>query len=218
MMNYAAARHNMVENQIRTNRVTDPAVIKAMDSVPREVFVPVQLRGVAYVDENLDLGNGRSLMAPMRFARLIQAAELTGSEVVLDVGCASGYSAAVLSRLASTVVALESDAELSAQATSRFSELAVDNVALVSGALAAGDAAHGPYDVIVVEGSVSEIPEVLVKQLADGGRLLAVVCGESGIGRATLVLRTGDVFSSRALFDTAVAPLPGFQAKPGFVF
>jgi len=217
-MNYAAARHNMVENQIRTNRVTDPAILSALENTPREVFVPKQLRGVAYVDDGLDLGSGRSLMEPLTFARLLQTAEITETEVVLDVGCGSGYSAAVLSRLASTVVAVESDADLAEQAKSRLAELSVDNVALVAGPLNAGDAAHGPYDVIVIEGAVAEIPAALTAQLADGGRLVAVVAGEKGLGRATLVARVGDVLSSRVVFDATAALLPGFNAKSGFRF
>jgi protein-L-isoaspartate(D-aspartate) O-methyltransferase len=217
-MNYAAARHNMVENQVRTNRVTNPLVIQALEEVPREVFVPKQLRGVAYVDEDIDLGGGRSLMEPVPFARLLQLAEIGVDEVVLDVGCATGYSAAVLARLASTVVALESDAELSGRATALLAELGVDNVAVVTGPLAAGDASHGPYNVIVVEGAVPHIPTSLTRQLADGGRLVAVVGGESGIGRATVVVRTGETLSSRVVFDASVGPLPGFEVTAGFVF
>ena len=217
-MNYGAARHNMVENQVRTNRVTNPLVIQALEEVTREVFVPKQLRGVAYVDEDIDLGGGRSLMVPVPFARLLQLADISADEVVLDVGCATGYSAAVLSRLASTVVALESDAELSGRASALLAELGVDNVAVVTGALAAGDSSHGPYNVIVMEGAVSHIPAGLTQQLADGGRLVAVVGGESGIGRATLVVRTGETLSSRVAFDASVGALPGFELEPGFVF
>ncbi len=215
-MNYAAARHNMVENQIRTNRVTDPGVVQAMESVPREVFVPRHLRGVAYVDEDVALGNGRALIMPLVFARLLQGAAIQPADVVLDVGCATGYSAAVLARLASTVVALESDAELSALAAGQFADLGVDNVALVSGPLAAGDAAHGPYNVIVVEGAVPALPAALLEELADGGRLVAVVKGESGLGRATLATRIGGLISSRVLFDAALPGLPGFEAKAAF--
>lgn len=217
-MSYAAARHNMVENQIRTNRVTDPAVIAAIDATPRELFVPKHLRGVAYVDECIDLGKGRVLSEPLTFARLLQTAEIIESDVVLDVGTGPGYSAAVLSRLASTVVALESDADLAEQAKARLAELSADNVALVSGALAEGHAAHGPYNVIVVEGAVAEIPAALTAQLAEGGRLVAVVASETGLGRATLVTRTGGVVSSRVVFDTTLPLLPGFQAKASFRF
>lgn len=217
-MNYAAARHNMVENQVRTNRVTDPQVIQAIEATPREVFVPNQLRGVAYVDKAVDLGNCRYLMDPTVFARLLQAADVAASDVVLDIGPASGYSAAVLSRLASTVVAVESDAELSGRATSLLAELNVDNVALVNGPLVAGDAAHGPYDVIVVEGAVATIPEALIAQLNDGGRLVAIVNDANGVGRATLLVRVGEAISSRVLFDAQAAVLPGFEARPAFVF
>ena len=217
-MNYAAARHNMVENQVRTNRVTDPQVILALDEVPREVFVPKPLRGVAYVDSDIDLGGGRSLMGPLPFARLLQAAAIQPHEVVLDVGAATGYSSAVLARLASTVVALESDADMADRATALVGELGADNVAVVTGALSEGSAAHGPYDVIVLEGAVSHIPETLVRQLADGGRLVAVVRGETGLGHATVVTRVDNTFTNREIFDAAVVPLPGFQAQSVFVF
>jgi protein-L-isoaspartate(D-aspartate) O-methyltransferase len=217
-MNYAAARHNMVENQIRPNRVTDPSVLDAIESVPREVFVPTQLRGVAYVDEDVDLGGGRALMEPVVFARLLQAAEIKPSDVVLDIGVATGYSAAVLARLASTVVALESDPELAARTTTLLAGQSVDNVAVVIGPLALGEAAHGPYDVIVLEGAVSVIPEGVTGQLAEGGRLIAVVTGESGLGRATLITRVGGVLSGRVLFEASIAPLPGFQVPAAFAF
>jgi protein-L-isoaspartate(D-aspartate) O-methyltransferase len=216
-MNYEAARHNMVENQLRANRVTDPQVIQALEDVPREVFVPNRLRGVAYRDEDIDLGGGRYLMEPMVFARLLQAAGITSQDVVLDVGCGTGYSAAVLARLASTVVALEADTELAGQATSTLAGLSVDNVAVVAGPLTEGDAAHGPYNVIILEGSVAKIPEKLLQQLAEGGRLVAVATGESGVGRATVVARLGGLFSSRVEFDAAIGPLPGFRVQPGFV-
>lgn len=217
-MNYAAARHNMVEGQIRTNRVTNPSVIDALEKVPREAFVPKQLRGIAYLDDDIDLGGGRYMMEPVVFARLLQAADIQPHEVVLDVGCASGYTAAVLARLASTVVALESDPELAGRASAVLAEQSVDNVAVVTGRLTDGDAAHGPYDVIIVEGAVAEIPAQLIRQLAEGGRLFAVVAGESGVGRATLMARIGGAVSSRILFDAAARVLPGFEAAPAFVF
>ncbi len=217
-MDYAAVRHNMVESQIRTNRVTDARIVAAMDELPRERFVPKQLRGIAYVDEDLDLGGGRSLMEPVVFARLVQLAQIASTDVVLDIGCATGYSAAVLSRLASTVVALESDADLANRATGLLAELGVDNVALVSGPLNAGYASQGPYHVIMLEGSVQEVPDALCKQLAEGGRLVALVEGADGIGRGTVVTRVAGGFSKRVAFDGAVRPLPGFARKPAFVF
>lgn len=217
-MNFATARKNMVENQIRTNRVTDSRLIDALDMVPRERFVPETLRGVAYFDGEVELGSGRKLMGVLVFARLLQAAEIKPSEIVLDVGCGTGYSASVLARLASTVVALESDAALAARAGALLSELGGDNVAMVSGPLAAGDAAHGPYDVIVLEGEVSHVPDALKKQLAPGGRLVAVIQAGESIGRATLIRNVAGTLSSLTLFDAKVATLPGFEKQPGFVF
>jgi protein-L-isoaspartate(D-aspartate) O-methyltransferase len=217
-MDYAVARRNMVDNQIRTNHVTDPRVIAALSEIPREAFVPERLQGVAYVDGDIALGNGRSLMQPAVFARLLQAAEIKPSEVVLDIGCGSGYSSAVLARLASTVVALESDGELATQANTLLAGLSVDNVAIVMGPLANGDPAHGPYDVILLEGAVPRIADALTDQLADGGRLLAVVGGRPGIGRATVVCRVGDAVSSRQVFDATIAMLPSFESEPRFVF
>lgn len=216
-MNFAAARRNMVHSQILTNRVTQPEVIEALEQVPRELFVPKQWRATAYIDDDIDLGAGRYLMEPMVFARLLQFADIRPTEVVLDVGCATGYSAAVLARVASTVVALENDSDLASRAGATLAELGADTVAVVKGPLAKGDASHGPYDVIIMEGSVEQIPDTLTKQLSDGGRLLAVVGPAGQMGRATLVLRVGDIFSSRVLFDATVAPLPGFLVAPRFV-
>lgn len=217
-MNYASVRHNMVENQIRPNRVTEPRVIEALSIVPREKFVPKQLRGIAYLDEDIDLGGGHFLMEPVVFARLLQAAEIRSDDVVLDVGCATGYSAAVLAHLASAVVALESDRDLVAQATALLAELSVDNVAVIAGVLSDGDAAHGPYQVIILEGAVPEIPPALLAQLSDGGRLIAVVTGGNGVGRATVVARIDGGYSRREIFDATIAPLPGSQRTPIFIF
>lgn len=218
-MDYAAARHNMVENQIRTNRVTDPRIVATMDALPRELFVPKQLRGIAYVDEDLDLGNGRYLMEPLVLARLLQAAELRPEDVVLDVGCGTGYSTAVLARVASTVVALESDSDLAEAAASLLAELGMDNAVVVTGPLADGYPAQSPYDVIVLGGAVAEIPTALCDQLAEGGRLVAVVTGPgTAVGKATLVTRVAGTLSRRIIFDAGSPYLPGFAPVPGFTF
>lgn len=208
----------MVENQIRTNRITNTGVIEALDTVPREAFVPKQLRGVAYLDEDIDLGGGRYLMEPLVFAAMLQAIDIGPGDVVLDVGCGTGYSAAVLARLASTVVALESDAEMAVRAGALLAGLSVDNVAVVSGSLTEGDPGHGPYPVIVIEGAVPRIPDRLQRQLADSGRLVAVVTGATGLGRVTLVSRIGDGFSSRVILDASVRSLPEFQREAEFIF
>ena len=216
-MDYPAARQHMVESQIRPNRVTDPRIISAMAEIPRETFVPKSLLGVAYVDEVLALGNQRHLLSPMVVARLLQAAEVEAEDVVLDIACGPGYSAALLSRMATAVVALESDPDLAAAAARNIAELEIDNVAVVEGPLAEGWSKQGPYDVIVFDGAVSAIPDAVRGQLADGGRLVAVLAG-NGMGKASLITRHGSAFSQREVFDAASPVLPEFVAEPSFVF
>ncbi len=218
MPDFAAARHNMVESQIRPNRVVDPRLIAAMEEMPRERFVPKTLQSIAYIDEDLRVAEGRWLMEPMVFARLLQMARIEPGDVVLDVGCASGYSTAVIARLASTVMALESDAELAARATETLTELHIDNAAVVEGRLEEGLPKQAPYDVIVLEGAVREVPKAILDQLAEGGRLVTVVAKETGMGRGTLFLRAHGVVSRREEFDAATPLLPGFAPEPGFVF
>ena len=219
---YDAARTNMVENQVRPNKVTDDRVLGAMAAIPRERFVPEKFAGIAYVDEDIAVSDGRYLMEPMVLARLLQAAAIEASDVVLDIGCATGYSTAVLARLADTVVAVESDAELAEKAIALMTELDADNTAVVIGEHSEGYAKQAPYDVIVVEGAVDEVPRALSDQLVEGGRLVAVVTGgDEGahrVGRATLLRRMRGALSSRVLFDAAVPPLPGFTIDRGFVF
>lgn len=216
-MDFNAARRNMVECQIRTSKVVDEAVVAAMLEVPRERFVPPPLQPVAYVDEDIEVGNGRFLMEPAVLARLLQEASITTSDVVLDIASGAGYGAAVMARMAATVFAQETDRELAARATQMFAELGLDNVVPVDGPLDEGCAKHAPFNVIVVEGAVDTIPDTIIDQLADGGRLVTVV-QERGIGRATIVTRIGDHLSRRVAFDAAVPVLPEFRKPPGFVF
>jgi protein-L-isoaspartate(D-aspartate) O-methyltransferase len=209
----------MVENQIRPNKVTDTRVTQAMEAIPRELFVPKHLRGIAYVDEDIDVGGGRFLMEPMVFARLLQAAEIKDTDVALDIGCGTGYSAGVLAKLASTVVAVEGDGDMAKRASALLGELGIDNAAVVKAPLAEGYPQQAPYDVIVFEGAVAEIPQSVCGQLADGGRLLAVVQDSRGVlGKATLVTRAGAGFGRRVLFEAGTPLLPGFARQPGFVF
>jgi protein-L-isoaspartate(D-aspartate) O-methyltransferase len=217
MNEFSAVRRSMVEGQIRPNRVTDSRVVAAMAEVPRELFVPRALRGVAYVDEDIEIAPGRYLMEPRVFARLIQAAAIAEGDIVLDIGCGRGYSTAVLARLAATVVALESDQDLAAKAGETLAKLEIDNAVVVGGALAEGYPEQGPYDVIFVSGAVDEVPEALTAQLAEGGRLAAVI-GRGGAGRATLIVRHQELLARRALFEAAAPLLPGFATEPGFVF
>jgi protein-L-isoaspartate(D-aspartate) O-methyltransferase len=218
MTDYAVARHNMVEGQIRTNRVTDPALVAALDAVPREVFVPKSMQAIAYVDEDLAIGQGRYLMEPLVLARLLQAAEVTSSDAVLDIGCASGYSTAVIARIAGSVVGVESDARLVAEANQRLGELGMDNAAIVQGELTRGYAKQAPYNVIVLNGAIGYVPREIADQLVEGGRLAAVMRDQGGVGRATLMTRVGGSLSSRIIFDAATPDLPGFAREAGFVF
>lgn len=218
MIDYAVSRRNMVESQIRTNKVTDSGLLAVMAELPRECFVPEPLRGVAYVDEDIPLGGGRYLMEPMVLARLLQAAAVQPEDVVLDIGCATGYSAAVLARLANTVVALESHSELAARATATLADLGIDNAVVVEGPLKEGYAKQAPYDVIFIGGAVPRIPRVIADQLGEGGRLVAVVAAEAAIGRGTLVTRVGGILSDRPVFDAGTPLLPEFAPEPGFVF
>jgi protein-L-isoaspartate(D-aspartate) O-methyltransferase len=217
-MDYAAARTAMVESQIRTNRVVDPAIVSALGDVPRELFVPAQLRSVAYVDEAVPLGRGRYLMEPLAFASLLQAAEIRPSDIVLDVGCATGYSSAVLTRLAATVVAVEEVPDFAREANRLLGELSVLNAAVMESRLTDGCPKQAPYDVIVIEGGVEEIPEGLLSQLGDGGRLVCIVLGSGGFGKGTLTTRVGASITRRAVFDAGTPLLPGFNRAPSFVF
>lgn len=216
-MDFQAARTAMVNSQLRPNRLTDERIAAALEAVPRERFLPKSLAGIAYVDEDLPLGNGRYLIEPMVLARMLQESRIGEDETVLDVGCATGYGAAVLARLANTVVALESDPELAARATDVLGALEVANAAVVEGPLEKGLPDQGPFDVIIIEGAVAEVPPALFDQVAEDGRLLAVV-RQQGIGVLTLYAREHGVIGHRRLFDAATPLLPGFEPKKSFVF
>ncbi|NNG04145.1 MAG: protein-L-isoaspartate O-methyltransferase [Inquilinus sp.] len=218
MTDYAVARFNMVEGQLKPNKVTSPALLEAMLAVPRDRFVPKAIRGIAHVDEDIPLDGGRYLMEPMVLGRLIETAAVRDSDIALVVGCGTGYSAAVLARLANTVVALESDPDMAQTASETLAHLGVDNAVVVEGPLAEGYAKQAPYQVIVFDGAVAEIQPAILEQLADGGRLTAVLAPEGGMGRATLYQRIGSVVSHRPVFDAAVQLLPGCAPKPGFRF
>ena len=219
--NYDELRQAMVDSQVRTTDVTDLRIVDALLTVPREAFVSDARKPFAYIDDDIELStNGgftRYLMEPSPFAKLVQLADVKPSDLVLDVGCGTGYSSAVLSILGSAVIALESDDDLSARASDVLTENGFDNIAVVSGPLAEGYASEGPCDVIFVGGSVDEVPQALLDQLKDGGRLVAVV--GQGLGAFALIYtRDGDVVSSRRAFNVSVKPLPGFAKSPEFSF
>lgn len=216
MPDYAAARVHMVEGQVRPNKVTDPRLIEAMGAVPREAFAAVQAREIAYADADLPVSGNRRIPSPMVFAKMVQEAEIRPSDVVLDLAPGSGYSTAVLARIARAVVAVEPDRALFAAAGEALDN--AGNVTLVQGNAAAGHPALAPYDVILIEGGVECVPVALTEQLADGGRLVACVIGSDGVGRASLYLRTGRAVSSRVLFEAKPCLIPGFSVTKEFVF
>ena len=219
---FSELRVKMVDGQVRTTDVTSLPLLEAMLAVPREAFVPDSRKALAYIDENILISdkNGpdaRYLMKPSPFAKLVQLAEVGSNDNVLDVGAGTGYSAAVLSRLAKTVVALESDSSLADRAASTLSSLGYDNVSVVRGGLKAGHKAGAPYEVIFAGGSVEELPETLLAQLAEGGRLV-VVEGHGNAGVARIYLKSNGVATGRRAFNAAVKPLPGFESAPAFEF
>lgn len=222
MLDFASARYNMIESQIRPNDVTDKAVLEAIGSTARERFVPAAKRSVAYLDEDLpiytsDAGIVRHVMEPRVFARLLQLADIEAGDLVLYVGAGLGYGPAVVSKLAETVVALESEPALAAAAGQNLSEAGADNVAIIEGPLKDGCPDQAPFDAIIIEGALPEAPDALCAQLKDGGKLVCVI-GAGLAGKAHVFERSGDTASSRAEFSAAVAPMPGFEKPQGFVF
>jgi protein-L-isoaspartate(D-aspartate) O-methyltransferase len=223
MDTFTRLRTKMVDTQLRTQNVTDLDVLAAMAALPRERFVPASARPFAYIDDDVLIkpaangGPPRYLMEPVPFARLVQLAAPGKTDIVLDIGCGTGYSAAVLARLADSVVAVESDAELAQRASETLVELGIDTVAVVNAPLETGFPSEGPYDVILLDGAVEKVPDGLLDQLKEGGRLVAVV-GTGWAASGTIFARSNDKVAGRPVFNAAVQPLPGFRQAAGFAF
>ena len=217
-MDLDAARENMIECQLRTNKITDGRILNAMATIPRERFVPPGREEFAYTDVDIPCGEGRYLMAPMAVARLIQEAELKAENAVLCVGAGTGYAVSVLAKLADSVIALESDPHCCKTAGELFSELSFDNAVLVEGDLRRGWRKESPYDVIFIDGMVSKVPDELLDQLSMGGRLVGIVDSGDGVGHATVYIRLENSVSSRRIFDINVGFLPEFDKNQEFVF
>ena len=212
-MDYAAARRAMVDSQLRPQAVTDPAVIAAMASIPRERYVPPASVDVAYIDRPVQLGNGRAMTPPATLGRMIVELDVKRGESGLVVGAATGYSVAILSDMGANVTALESDPSLA----DTFEQLAGPNVRLVRGDLATGAPDMAPFDFILIDGAVETVPEALTGQLRPGGRLCGCLI-ERGVQRLVIGQRTGDAFGFRSLADAAAPPLPGFTRPRVFTF
>ena len=220
MIDYEQARRTMVDCQIRPNDVTDPTVIEAFLSVPREEFVSAAQKPLAYIDEDLPLNaheTSRYLMEAMSMSKLVQLADVKPDDIVLDIGCATGYSTAILSKLCNSVVAVESDEELAETASQKLIDLGIDNAVVTNGPLEKGVPEEGPYDVIFIGGAIEELPSALTKQLKDGGRLV-VVEGTGNAAVAKLITKDRGLPGVQTVFNCSVMPLPGFEKKPEFVF
>ena len=217
MPDYLAQRLNMVESQVRVNDVTDVRVQEAMRDVPRERFVPTVRKGTAYADAPIEVVQGRYLLEPRTLAKLLQLAEIKPTDRILDVGCVTGYSSAVLARIGGLVTGVEQDADLVRVASETLPVAGASNAAVVQGSLAEGHKTKAPYDVIFLNGAIETRPDALLGQLAEGGRLVAVV--KSGAsGHATVFLKEKGQIGTRAAFDADAPILPGFREKVGFVF
>jgi protein-L-isoaspartate(D-aspartate) O-methyltransferase len=221
VMDFRQQRLNMVESQVRPSDVTDQRIIRAMMEVSRERFVPARLVSIAYIDDPVpvtaDSRTPRCLLPPRTLAKMLQLLAIGPQSVVLDVGCATGYSTAVLARIAGRVVAVEAEPELARAAASTLQELGVGNAAVAEGPHAAGAPAQGRFDAILLNGAVPAVPPGLLDQLADRGRLAAVL-RQGPVCRAHVWRRSGKAIDRQPAFDAAAAALPGFEAPAEFVF
>lgn len=215
MTDFSTRRVMMVDTQVRPSDVTKFPIIEAMLTVPREAYVPAAKREAAYIGENVDIGPDRVVLEPRTLAKLLDALDIQPAETVLDLGCGLGYSTAVIARLADVVVAVEEDEALATEAQRTLSSGGVDNAAVIVGALAEGNAKNAPYDVITIQGGVETIPDSLLAQLREGGRIGAIFM-EGALGVARIGYKIDGVVTWRFAFNAAAPVLPGFAAKRGF--
>lgn len=228
MTDFERARQSMVDSQLRPSQVTDRRLLAAFATLPREIFVPPSKRPLAYMDAGIEVwpsidgAPARFLLAPIVLARLIQLAAIEVNDSVLDIGCTTGYSTAVLGRLARSVTGVEAEPELAAAARQNLGELGIANAIVVEGELSRGAPGAGPYDAILLNGSVAVEPETLLAQLKEGGRLVAIVAddrdGRARQGNAYRFVKVEGEASGLPHFDANAKPLPGFAAALCFTF
>ena len=215
MADYRTLRRTMVDTQIRPSDVTRFPVIDAFLKVPRELFVPQARRDAAYAGENIEIGENRVVLEPRTLAKMIELLDVEPHELVLDIGTGLGYSAAVLSHLAEAVVAVEEDPAMARDAEAAMAEIEALNVAVVEAPLVEGAAKHGPYDGIIIEGAVETVPDALIAQLKDEGRIVALF-QEDRLGVCRLGVKSGAAVSWRHGFNAGAPVLPGFEGSRAF--
>ncbi|MCV2892821.1 protein-L-isoaspartate O-methyltransferase family protein [Lentibacter sp. XHP0401] len=215
MTDFIARRRMMVDNQVRPSDVTKFPIIEAMLSVERENFVPQSLREAAYLGENLTLAQGRVLLEPRTLAKMLDALDITGNELVLDLGCGMGYSSAVIARMAEAVIAVEEDEALAREAETLLAEAGAVNAVVEQGPIAAGAPQHGPYDVITIEGAVETVPQAILDQLKEGGRMVAIFA-EGKLGTVRIGHKINGQMSWRFSFNAGAPVLAGFEKAEAF--
>ena len=218
MLDYALARLNMVESQLRPNRVTNLNLLELMGSLPRESFVPEAARSIAYVDETIALSDSHFMLEPMVLARLLQELNITSTDRVLDIAAGTGYTAAILAGMAAKVIAVEESQPLVHTASQKLAELGRSNVEFIVGSYADGYASGAPYNAIILEGAVTAVPATLLNQLAEGGRLVAVIMNKGPVGQARLYHKVEGQIGERVLFDAGAPLLPSLAPAQQFVF
>lgn len=215
MTEFATRRMMMVDTQVRPSDVTKFPIIEAMLAIPRETYVPADKREAAYVGENVQIAPGRVVLEARSFAKLLDALDVQPDEMVLDLGCGLGYSTAVIARLAEAVIAVEEDTDLANEAQATLSAEGVDNTAVVVGPLSEGAVKHGPYDVIILEGGAEAVPEALLAQLKDGGRIGCIFM-EAALGVARVGYKIDGRVTWRDVFNASAPVLAGFAAQRSF--
>ena len=205
----------MVDTQVRPSDVTKFPIIDAMLDVPREIYVPDALREAAYVGENLDLGGGRVMLEPRTLAKMLDALDIGPDHVVLDLGCGLGYATALLAHMADFVVGVEDDEDLAAEAETLLAEQGVHNAAVMAGPLDKGAAKSGPYDIIITQGAVEEVPQAILDQLREGGRI-ACIFAENTLGVVRVGYKIDGTVNWRYAFNASAPVLKGFEKAAKF--
>lgn len=217
-MDFAIARRRMIDSQVRTNDVPNLRVQEAMERIPREIFLPGELRDQAYMERELSYAPGRRMLTARDFSKLVAAADPEPTDLVLDIACGSGYSTAVLAALSEMVVAVESDDALAGQAQENLSALDINNAAVIVGKLEDGAAGHGPFDLVFIGAAIEQAPQSLFAQIKDGGRL-ATILRTGGVSRGVIFTKSGENAAPRTVFDAhSGAILPGFEIPKSFTF